>query len=907
MSRLRRLALLLLPLAVLLFFHRLALQGTILARGDVYRYFYPYWEAAATALREARLPLWNPDLFMGAPLLANSQAGFFYPLNWPLWLLLPVPYAATASILLHLALAAGGSYLLARRALQLSPAASGLAALLFALGGYLTAQVEHLNQLQGLAWLPWALLVFAWPGGWRNRRLFLRRVALLALILALQLAAGHTQTVFITGVALGLWWLGGLPARRAPRRQELPVLGGLLLAAGLAAALAAVQLLPTLELARRSSRQGGLPLNEVLSFSLHPLHLGRALLPGYGEALFTEYVAFLPLAALLLALAGAWQWRRNPAVRPPLLLLAAGLLLALGRFGLVYMGLALLPGFNLFRAPSRWLALYALGAALLAGAGWERWRRDEPGLDRPLRWGLGALALLVLWGLAAPSLAGFLPTGAEAPAAAPSMLTLAGWLAEAALALLVSRLPARHARARTAASFLLLVGVLYLAGRALPYHHLATAPQAYFSLRPPVARLLSLDGCADGDSCPAPPGRVLSLSNIFFDLGDMAELQSAYGDVLSEAAFAQLLVAHKQKEVLDPNLPLRYGLPSVDGYDGGILPLRAYTALTSLILPPGEVTADGRLREFLPAVPEARWLDLFQARYLITDKTADVWREGVFFDRRHPVALEAGATEVVGYMPAYEATAIWLLADGPGTVEAAAGRESWLIETQAVGNGLWQAELPHPATLERLRLQAGSAPWTVEALALVDGRDGSFQPLVPGAYRLIHSGDVKIYENLDVFPRAFLLYRWQWQPDVEAAVQALGRPGFEPGQEAVLLGSGEPVSGEPSANSVTITRYEPETVRVQVDTAGPALLVLADAAYPGWRATLDGEEVTIYQADALFRGVLAPAGSHEVVFRYEPASLRWGAGISVAAWLVWLFLLLTAGRARRRPPAGIPR
>src|SRR5690606_17214287 len=128
---------------------------------------------------------------------------------------------------------------------------------------------------------------------------------------------------------LGLWQLGGLAAQRVTWRAALPALGGLLLAAGLAGALAAVQLLPTLELARLSSRQGGLPLNEILSFSLHPLHLSRALLPGYGQALFTEYVAFLPLTALLLALLGAWRWRRDPALWSPLLLLAAGLFLAL--------------------------------------------------------------------------------------------------------------------------------------------------------------------------------------------------------------------------------------------------------------------------------------------------------------------------------------------------------------------------------------------------------------------------------------------------------------------------------------------------------------------------------------------------------------------------------------------------
>ncbi|MEW5987185.1 MAG: hypothetical protein AB1791_11165, partial [Chloroflexota bacterium] len=102
---------------ILLFFHRLAFTNLILARGDTFLYFYPYWQAAAEALRAGRVPLWNPDLFMGAPFLANSQVGFFYPLNWPLWLLLPTPYAVSASILLHLFIAGWGTYLAGRRAL----------------------------------------------------------------------------------------------------------------------------------------------------------------------------------------------------------------------------------------------------------------------------------------------------------------------------------------------------------------------------------------------------------------------------------------------------------------------------------------------------------------------------------------------------------------------------------------------------------------------------------------------------------------------------------------------------------------------------------------------------------------------------------------------------------------------
>jgi len=102
---------------VLLFFNKMVFSNLILARGDTFLYFYPYWQAAAEALGNGRLPLWNPALFMGAPLLANSQVGFFYPLNWPVWLLLPTPYAVSAAIVLHLVIAGWGAYLVGRRAL----------------------------------------------------------------------------------------------------------------------------------------------------------------------------------------------------------------------------------------------------------------------------------------------------------------------------------------------------------------------------------------------------------------------------------------------------------------------------------------------------------------------------------------------------------------------------------------------------------------------------------------------------------------------------------------------------------------------------------------------------------------------------------------------------------------------
>ncbi len=105
---------------------------------------------------------------------------------------------------------------------------------------------------------------------------------------------------------------------RRPLRDFLTFGGGSLL--GLL--LSGVQLLPTLELSANGLRSGGLSYQEATSFSLKPLQLGWSLLPSYGlvnlETVFdtpgyTEFVAYIGLAGLLLALLGIWQGRGTSA------------------------------------------------------------------------------------------------------------------------------------------------------------------------------------------------------------------------------------------------------------------------------------------------------------------------------------------------------------------------------------------------------------------------------------------------------------------------------------------------------------------------------------------------------------------------------------------------------------------
>ena len=204
----RIIAVSILTLLVFLFFWKILCTNLILVGVDTFLYFYPYKTYATEALHQGRLPLWNPHLFMGVPLLANSQVGLLYPPNW-IFIWLDVPKQVAWSIGLHIFLA--GILMLAytRLSLRLHWASAMVAAILFAFGGYLGAQVEHINQLNAAAWLPLLFLLYDFGVEQKLQRRWFWFL-LLALVIALTLLAGHAQTVYISLFGLGLYalWRG---------------------------------------------------------------------------------------------------------------------------------------------------------------------------------------------------------------------------------------------------------------------------------------------------------------------------------------------------------------------------------------------------------------------------------------------------------------------------------------------------------------------------------------------------------------------------------------------------------------------------------------------------------------------------------------------------------------------------
>ncbi len=404
-------------LAPLALFGGTIIRGRALYWGTPALQFVPWVAYAWEQVSGGTLPSWNPLNGMGAPLLANYQLAFFYPPLWllfPLWRLGGAPWLAWGFgllVVLHLGWAGLGMASLCRR-LGLGLLAQMVGGLAFGLCGYLVARAGFFSMIWTGAWLPWVLFgasALATPVDRAGEGAPLRFPWLFSLCLGLQLLAGHAQLSWYTMTLAAAWLLVGA-VRSGARGRALKVVA--LAAAGglLAALLAAVQLLPTMEYLLQSQRSSAVDYDVAMSYSFWPWRLLSMLAPDFfgnpgqgdywGYASQWEDAVYLGILPLLLAL-GTIRMRRDTSYRALVCFLWAVIVvtlpLALGRNTPVFPFLyRYVPTFAMFKAPARMLIWMEFALALLAAIGAEVWARPVGrGLKR-LKQGIAAAFALTL-------------------------------------------------------------------------------------------------------------------------------------------------------------------------------------------------------------------------------------------------------------------------------------------------------------------------------------------------------------------------------------------------------------------------------------------------------------------------------------------------------------------------------
>jgi hypothetical protein len=151
------------------------------------------------------------------------------------------------------------------------------------------------------------------------------------------------------------------------------------------------------------------------------------------------------------------------------------------------------------------------------------------------------------------------------------------------------------------------------------------------------------------------------------------------------------------------------------------------------------------------------------------------------------------------------------------------------------------------------------------------------------------------YERTDPFPRAWIATDARVEPDDDTALAQLADPATDLHATVYLDRALECESG---GGDATIRLYD--TNELQIERRRGWRAGSRRHYNPGWRAEVDGEEVTIARADVAFRAVCVPPGEHTVTFTYRPLSFYAGAAISAAGWALWALVWVLAWRVDRR-------
>lgn len=831
----RRVATAVLPFIVIAALATVLLRGPIsgdaMMSYDLYVYFFPAKHLIRQAFLRGEWPLWNPDIFFGAPFLANIQMAVLYPPDliflWPTF-----ARAVVASQWFHLIAGGAGFLWLARWGWGLGPWGATLGAIAFAGSGFFGAHMGHLNQVHASTWLPWLALTThraaaAGSDVWRARahqvvggslgmhaldagdrvqseveatRRLVRWVAAGAIATALLITAGHTQETYYSLLALGgeATLFAYAPPRRAPVRFSHAI--ALIASVGIGALIAAAQLVPTLELVGQGYRVGGMTRDEAGSYAIDRTHLLETLLPTYWNLPAQEVTGYVGTVALPFV---AIAMGASPARRQVLALVATAgvaLVLGLGTYTSLFdTALRYVPLFSSFRAPGRWLLIWTFAVAGLAAHGLDAVETRRAGRKQVVPVVIATLAVATLAiGVAATRTwhvggAQWLPPGRVA-------LVWFWCTATGALGALILAQFNGPVHAITRGCVIAVAALeLALAGHRMEYAW--PVDPIVYAAPPPVVPFARERLAAR--SPDASPPRLVSLTiEQHLDAQRLARSTvGAKGDTIRYRAI---------QDALKPDLGMVYGWPTIDGYDGGLLPLRTYARFKPVLLPSGSAAPVPHLTLAAEATGRA--------------------------DARRYASLGVAA----------------IISDGrngsPGN--------DWRTYDDAPGAAWW-----HDNTI----------PMASRALVIdriiVEPDDGK-------AISLLNSLDL-------------------------ATVATVSSP--VAGIEATTDEAAKSPSRS-SAGSARVTAYSAREVVIEATASRQALLVLTEADYPGWRATVDGLSVPVIRADTVFRAVAVTAGTHEIRFEFAPWSVRLGAAASGFA----LFATVMALAWTYRRPTGAP-
>ncbi len=928
----------------LLFFYPAVIGQQALAMGDAWLYSVLLRMLTGQMIAQGTLPLWNPYIFGGMPLLAAIQPGVLYPPNW-LFAILPVGVAMNAVVILtyHLSLAGGYLYGRALRLNRLSALVSGLA---FTFGGFMIGHLEDTNYIAAAAWLPWLMMAIeklhqatSWRESWRW-------VIAGSVIVALHIFAGLPQATMQILLISGPYFIFSFLLRRESQQSRQSRLRFLAAGAALAvcgALLAAIQLLPALELQREGER-AAISYQTFASFSMTPRFLLSIVFPNFfGGGLPPLYhitgrdfwwlqkwgVGSIGMLGLLLLLAAIFAKQRKGLVRFYLTVALTAMALSLGEnlpFELNHL-LYRVPVYNLFRGSYRHTFEFTFAASVLAGLGLN----SLASLDQAMAKRIFVRCTMTLSLIVS--------------------LTVILYLFFAHLFTTPAPISPTDNHLTNPEAFVPLLMFALSVGAVWSFLHQRSLVSSGLIVVMMMVSLASFTWFTFWRT---------SHYDLFKRLADPPAVQAIKQREADLNSFRMVSYASQPygpnyEGLNHANLAIARGLRSVSGYDPMRLPRPAALA--------GKMDIFGMIPDLSVFDARDQAFNLLNVKYLLREHPglaasgAQVAvKEGISFSATsaalkllpgsHPeidaeefaaneLALISSLARSVHIPDEAPIAAIRLHTTDGRVIEQTvlAGRDSseWAWDRADVRNAI-KHRRAHVIESHLVPDESGAfeshsylarfafdraaidfielnylrqdAELMITGMTLTDAVTGNAIPLqnkrlAPERWHLAgRFGEVDLYQNLKVMPRAWFVNRVLAMPRDEV-LKTISTGTFSDGQpfnpaSAALLETEDfggraislPAISAAKNAAVEVIRSEPQRIRLRTHNEQAGFLVLSEIYYRGWDALTDGRKTPVYRADDTLRGIAVPPGEHQIEFVFRAPSVRTGAVYSGIGLLI---------------------
>jgi hypothetical protein len=162
-------------------------------------------------------------------------------------------------------------------------------------------------------------------------------------------------------------------------------------------------------------------------------------------------------------------------------------------------------------------------------------------------------------------------------------------------------------------------------------------------------------------------------------------------------------------------------------------------------------------------------------------------------------------------------------------------------------------------------------------------------------YFLLASQNLEV-QNPYAYGNAWLVDQVKYVDNANQELDALGQMNLR--HEAVADKQFQQVLGETvaqdSLSNVELTAYEPNQLTYTVNSSKGGVLVFSEIYYPGWTASVDGQEVEVGRVNYVLRAIHISGGKHQVVLSFFPKSVNTTETLAYIS-LVILLLLVVAG------------